>query len=67
MHNGRDILIRLLRYVVIWGVGFVVLCFISIIKNWDALVEVFSVLLANLFSSIFPIVLFVVIIRHFFR
>ncbi len=67
MNNGREIIARLRRYLWGWGIGFILLCIISIIKNWDVLIAAFSVLITNVIISIAVIAIFVYIVRSFLR
>lgn len=62
---------KILMYLAVWGALFLILCVLSIIKNWSVLVAIFSSTMYTLIESMFVIGLMlyglIMMIRSLFR
>ena len=58
---------RFTRYLILGGLGLLVLCILAFIKNWDIVTQVFSSIFQSLTSGIVTLIVAVIIIRAVFR
>lgn len=63
-HNG---FYRFTRYLILWGIGLLVLCILAFIRNWDTVTAVFSSLMSSLISGIVTLVIIAVVLRGLFH